>query len=209
MQPMQLMQAVMAGMGLSLSLIVALGAQNAFVLRQGLRREWVGAVVAICAASDALLIGIGVAGLGFVLERVPWLETATLWFGAVFLVGYALFAARRSFNPAGVGLRPAEGGAAIKRAALGPVALTALAFTWLNPSVYLDTVFLIGSLASSHGDARWLFALGASLGSLAWFVALGFGARYLSRLLRTPRSWRVLDGAIAVVLLITGVRLVF
>lgn len=203
------MQSILAGMGLSLSLIVALGAQNAFVLRQGLRRERVGVVVTICTLSDVLLIFAGVTGLGFVLERVPWLEQVTLWLGALFLVGYALFAARRALNPAFEGLRPADGEAGSQQAALGPVVLTALALTWLNPSVYLDTVFLIGSVAASHGDARWLFALGASLASLLWFVALGFGARYLSRLLRTPRSWRILDGAIALVLLVTAVRLVW
>lgn len=203
------MQTILAGMGLSLSLIVALGAQNAFVLRQGLRRERVGVVVTICTLSDVLLIFAGVAGLGFVLERVPWLEQVTLWLGALFLVGYALFAARRALNPAGEGLRPADGEAGTRQAALGPVVLTALALTWLNPSVYLDTVFLVGSVAASHGDARWLFALGASLASLLWFVALGFGARYLSRLLRTPRSWRILDGIIALVLLMTAVKLVW
>lgn len=203
------MQTVLAGMGLSFSLIIALGAQNAFVLRQGLRRERVGFVVAVCAVSDILLICIGVAGLGFVLERVPWLGNATLWAGAAFLVGYALFAARRALSPSGEGLRPADGEVDSQQAALGPVALTALALTWLNPSVYLDTVFLIGSVASSKRDARWLFALGASLGSLIWFAALGFGARYLSRLLRTPRSWRMLDGAIALVLIITAVRLIW
>lgn len=203
------MQTVLAGVGLSLSLIIALGAQNAFVLRQGLRRERIGVVVAICAVSDILLICVGVAGLGFVLERVPWLGQATLWSGAAFLVGYAFLAARRSLDPNGGGLRPADGALGNRQAALGPIALTALALTWLNPSVYLDTVFLIGSVASSMGDARWLFALGASLGSLTWFMALGIGARYLSHLLRTPRAWRVLDGAIALVLLVTAVRLVW
>jgi len=202
-------QTLLAGMGLSFSLIVALGAQNAFVLRQGLRRERVGLVVAICTLSDILLIFVGVAGLGYLLNRVPWLEQVTLWLGAAFLVGYALFAARRALNPSSEGLRPADGEAGTRQAALGPIVLAALALTWLNPGVYLDTVFLIGSVAASHGDSRWLFALGASLGSTIWFVALGFGARYLSRLLRTQRSWRALDGVIALVLLLTAVRLVW
>lgn len=202
------MQTVLEGMGLMFSLIIALGAQNAFVLRQGLRRERVGVTVAICTLSDMLLIGVGVAGLGFVLELVPWLEQVTLWAGAAFLIVYAVFAARRALIPDGPGLQPAATDGTGQQAALGPIVLTALALTWLNPGVYLDTVFLVGSVAASHGDARWLFALGAGLGSLIWFVTLGFGARYLSHLLRTPRAWRVLDGVIALVLIFTAVRLV-
>lgn len=200
------MSIALAGFGLSLSLIIALGAQNAFVLRQGLRREHVGVVVAICAVSDAILIAAGVAGLGYVLEWAPWLAAATRWVGAAFLLAYALFAAGRAIKPSGAGLEPAARGVGVN-APLGPVVLTALAMTWLNPSVYLDTAFLIGSVAATHGDARWLFAAGAAFGSALWFFGLGFGARYLSRWLRTPRSWRVLDGIIALLLLYTAVKL--
>ncbi len=203
------MSAAIAGFGLSLSLIVALGAQNAFVLRQGLRRERVGWVVAICTLSDAILIAVGVVGLGYVLELVPWLADATRWLGAAFLLAYALFAAWRALGPTGEGLMPAASGVVSGAAApLGPVVLMALAMTWLNPSVYLDTAFLIGSVATSHGDARWWFAAGAMAGSALWFVGLGFGARYLGRWLRTPRSWRVLDGVIALLLVYTAGRLV-
>lgn len=202
------MSVALAGFGLSLSLIIALGAQNAFVLRQGLRREHVGVVVAICAVSDAILIAVGVAGLGYVLEWAPWLAAATRWAGAVFLLVYALFAARRAIKPGSTGLEPAARGVGGElRAPLGPVVLTALAMTWLNPSVYLDTAFLIGSVAATHGDARWYFAAGAAAGSAVWFISLGFGARYLSRWLRTPRSWRVLDGIIAALLLYTAMKL--
>lgn len=201
--------AALSGFGLSLSIIIALGAQNAFVLRQGLRREHVGVVVAICTASDALLIAAGVAGLGYVLERAPWLTEATRWVGAAFLVAYAIFAAWRAIKPRGEGLQPTAGGAANgARTTLGPVVLTTLAMTWLNPSVYLDTAFLIGSVAATHGDARWYFGAGAAFGSAVWFVSLGYGARYLSRWLRTPRSWRILDGIIALLLLFTAVKLV-
>jgi len=202
------MSAALAGFGLSLSLIVALGAQNAFVLRQGLRRERVGVVVTICTVSDIILIAAGVAGLGYVLERAPWLADVTRWLGAAFLLGYAALAGWRALRQNGQGLVPQPNGpAANVQAPLGPVVLTALAMTWLNPSVYLDTAFLIGSVAASHGDERWLFALGAGSGSAAWFLGLGFGARYLSRWLRTPRSWRILDGAIALLLVATAAKL--
>lgn len=205
----RVVSAALAGFGLSLSIIVALGAQNAFVLRQGLRRERVGVVVLICTVSDAILIAAGVAGLGYVLELAPWLAGATRWLGAAFLFVYALMAAWRAVRPTGQGLQPASRGVAGNgQAPLLPVVLMALAMTWLNPSVYLDTAFLIGSVATTHGDERWLFAAGAAVGSALWFIGLGFGARYFSRWLRTPRSWRVLDGFIAVLLLVTTARLV-
>lgn len=205
------MSAALAGAGLSLSIIVALGAQNAFVLRQGLRREHIWVVVAICTLSDALLIAAGVAGLGYVLRLVPWLAEATRWLGAAFLLAYAAFAAWRAVRPGAEGLVPAapgQRGSAGRRASLGPVVLMTLAMTWLNPSVYLDTTFIIGSVATTHGPNRWWFAAGAMLGSALWFVALGFGARFLARWLRTPRSWRYLDGAIALLLVVTAARLV-
>jgi len=201
--------AASAGFGLSLSIIVALGAQNAFVLRQGLLRQRVGVVVAICTVSDAILIAAGVAGLGYVLTLAPWLAGATRWLGAAFLFAYALMAAWRAVRSTGEGLQPASRGATGNGLVpLVPVVLMALAMTWLNPSVYLDTAFLIGSVATTHGDERWVFAVGAAVGSALWFVGLGFGARYFSRWLRTPRSWRVVDGSIALLLLVTTVRLV-
>lgn len=203
------MSAALAGAGLSLSIIVALGAQNAYVLRQGLRREHIWVVVLICTLSDALLIALGVAGLGYVLALAPWLAEATRWLGAAFLLAYAAFAAWRAVRPGAEGLLPAAPGTSGgTRAPLGPVVLMTLAMTWLNPSVYLDTAFIIGSVATTHGPNRWWFAVGAMLGSALWFTAVGFGARYLARWLRTPRSWRFLDGAIAVLLVVTAVRLV-
>ena len=202
------MSAALAGFGLSLSLIVALGAQNAFVLRQGLRRERVGLVIAICTISDAILIAAGVAGLEFLLELAPWLAEAARWLGAAFLFGYAVIAAWRALKPGSEGLKPASAGVIAGRSApLWPVVMTALAMTWLNPSVYLDTTFLIGSVANSYGDERWFFGAGAAVGSALWFVGLGLGARYLARWLRSPRSWRFLDGAIACLLLVTAARL--
>lgn len=200
------MTAALAGFGLGLSLIVAIGAQNVFVLRQGIRREHIGAVVAICAVSDALLIAAGIAGLGAVLAVAPWLVDVVRWLGAAFLLGYAVLAARRVWRPRS-GLE-ADTGAAPRLARLSGVVLTALALTWLNPHVYLDTVFLLGSVASTHGDERWWFGAGAMTASLLWFTALGFGARYLGRWLSSPRAWRWLDAGIAVVMIAIAVSLV-
>ena len=195
-----------AGLGLGLSLIVAIGAQNVFVLRQGLRKEHVWVVVAICAVSDLVLIIAGVSGLGVVVERLPWLEAVARYAGAAFLAVYGALAARRALSKGNHALDPTAKEAA--PAALWGVAGTAVALTWLNPHVYLDTVFLLGSIASSYGDARWLFAAGAGTGSLLWFTALGYGARFLSRWLVTPRAWKVLDGLIALVMWTIAVSLV-
>ncbi len=205
---------LVAGLGLGLSLIMAIGAQNLFVLRQGLRREHVIAVAAICAASDAALIALGVSGVGLVLQAVPWLIDLVRWAGAVFLVVYGLLAAKRAWRPSGQSLDVAAtesaGAPAPVRTAtrLAPVVLTVLALTWLNPHVYLDTVFLLGTVANTHGDTRWWFALGAMIASVVWFFGLAIGARYLSRWLATPRAWRILDAVIAVVMIALGVSLV-
>ncbi|WP_350351482.1 LysE/ArgO family amino acid transporter [Microbacterium sp. A8/3-1] len=222
------MLSVLAGLGLGLSLIIAIGAQNVFVLRQGIRREHVLAVVVICAVSDAVLIIAGVAGLGFVISAAPWLVVVARWAGALFLLTYGLLAARRAWR-GGDGVLDVEktdaadvtdpaaltssgtssgGTATATRTRLAPVVLTVLALTWLNPHVYLDTVLMLGSIAATHGEERWLFAAGAVTASILWFTALGFGARYLGRWLRTPLSWRILDAAIAVVMIVLAVSLV-
>ncbi len=199
-----------SGLALGLSLIVAIGAQNLFVLRQGIRREHALAVALVCAASDAILIAVGVSGLGAVLHAVPWLIDAVRWAGAVFLAVYAVLAARRSLRPGTEVLDAGAARAAGRRGApLLPVLLTCLALTWLNPHVYLDTVFLLGSVANTHGAHRWWFAAGAMAASLLWFSALALGARYLARWLATPRAWRVLDGVIAVVMMALAVSLVW
>lgn len=216
---------LLAGFGLGLSLIVVIGAQNAFVLRQGARRERLVAVLLVCALSDVVLILAGVAGLGTLIDHAPWVVVAMRWFGVVFLVGYGLVAARRAWRPAGNTLtvetaestvaQPGEGGTALAtlvkpkpRTRLVPVVLTVLALTWLNPHVYLDTVVLLGSVANTHGpDGRWVFAIGACLGSIVWFTALGYGARLLSRWLASPLAWRILDGIIAAIMLVLAVSL--
>ena len=210
---------VLAGLGLGLSLIIAIGAQNVFVLRQGIRREHVLAVVAICAASDALLIVAGVAGLGYLVSAAPWLVTVARWAGALFLLAYAVLAARRAWRGGealavdasdATDAMSSSGGttATLTRTRLAPVILTTIALTWLNPHVYLDTVLMLGSIAATHGENRWLFAAGAIVASILWFTALGFGARYVGRWLRTERSWRVLDAVIALVMLALAVSLV-
>ncbi|PWI07762.1 amino acid transporter [Streptomyces sp. NWU339] len=193
-----------AGFGTGLSLIVAIGAQNAFVLRQGVRREAVLAVVGICAVSDAALIALGVGGVDALVVAWPGALTAVGWIGGLFLLGYGLLAARRVIRPGGAGLR-AEGEAVSSRRR---AVLTCLAMTWLNPHVYLDTVFLLGSVAADHGPLRWTFGLGAVLASLCWFAALGFGARLLSRFLARPTAWRILDGLVATTMIVLGGTLI-
>ncbi|MGQ7311745.1 LysE/ArgO family amino acid transporter [Microbacterium arabinogalactanolyticum] len=215
------MLTLLSGLGLMFSLIIAVGAQNVFVLRQGLRREHVLPVVLICAASDALLVVAGTAGLGYLIGQLPWLLVAARWLGGISLVVYGIYAARRAWGSNGESLvadaspaADAEGGsrtggtATATRSRLATVVIATLAFTYLNPNVYLDTVLLIGSIAATHGDQRWLFAAGAILASITWFFALGFGARHLGRWLRTPRAWRILDTGIAVLLVVMGVLLV-
>ncbi len=188
--------AALSGFVTGLVLIVAIGAQNAFVLRQGLRRHHVLLVVGVCACSDLALILAGVAGIGTVVERTPTVLVVVRWFGAAFLLGYGLVAARRAVR--GGYLEAAADRQLSARAVLA----TALAFTWLNPHVYLDTVLLVGSIVSTHGaPGRWWFAAGAGAASISWFTALGFGARTLTPLFRRRNAWRVLDGGIAVVML--------
>ncbi|MEU6065678.1 LysE/ArgO family amino acid transporter [Streptomyces sp. NPDC047082] len=195
--------AAAAGFGTGLSLIVAIGAQNAFVLRQGVRRDAVLAVVGICALSDALLITLGVGGVGAVVVACPGALTAVGLIGGAFLLCYGALAARRVLRP-GTGLRTDGEAAGSRRRAV----LTCLAMTWLNPHVYLDTVFLLGSLAADRGALRWTFGLGAALASLCWFAALGFGARLLGRFLARPSAWRVLDGLVAATMIGLGAVLV-
>jgi len=194
--------AALSGLLFGLSLIVAIGAQNAFVLRQGLRGEDVALVVAVCAVSDAVLIALGVAGAGALLRGAPAVVDAVRIGGAAFLLGYAALAARRAWRPGA--LHATGGGAGSLRATLAAT----LALTWLNPHVYLDTVVLLGSVAATHGDARWWFGLGAACGSVLWFVGLGFGARLLRRPFARPSAWRALDGGVALVMAAIGVSLV-
>ncbi|AWB91641.1 LysE/ArgO family amino acid transporter [Aeromicrobium chenweiae] len=194
--------AASSGFGFGLSLIVAIGAQNAYVLRQGLRREHVLTVVAVCAISDAVLILLGIGGLGSLLDLAPWLVDVMRVGGAVFLLSYAFLAARRAWRPAA--LDTEDTGSATP---LWAVVTTTAALTWLNPHVYLDTVVLLGSVAGTHGDERWWFGVGATLGSIVWFTALGYGARLLRPVFARPSAWRVLDALIAIVMVAIALTL--
>ncbi|WP_439572228.1 LysE/ArgO family amino acid transporter [Phreatobacter sp.] len=198
-----LLQAGSTGFLIGLGLIVAIGAQNAFVLRQGLAGRHVFAVATVCALADALLIAAGVAGLGTLVASSPVLVRVTAWGGAAFLVVYGLMAACRAFAPAT--LEP-EGDAG--EAGLGATLAAALAFTLLNPHVYLDTVVLVGSLSAQfEGPARLAYAGGAMAASVLWFYCLAYGARLLAPVFARPAAWRVLDGIIALVMWAIALRL--
>jgi L-lysine exporter family protein LysE/ArgO len=197
------MNASFDGLLTGLSLIVAIGAQNAYVLRQGLRRSRVGPVVTVCTLSDLVLIVAGVAGIGVIVQHAGWALLAVRWLGVAFLVWYGLASAWRARRPA------SSLSAARDDSAGGSVVIRrAVALTWLNPHVYLDTVVVLGSIANAHGtSARWWFALGACLASGLWFTGLGFGARFAAGLLATPRAWQVLDLLIAATMLGIAVKL--
>jgi L-lysine exporter family protein LysE/ArgO len=191
-----------AGLLTGLSLIVAIGAQNAFVLRQGLLRQHVGPVVAVCAISDLVLIAAGVAGIGAIVQHAPTALTVVRWLGVAFLTAYgvrSLWRARHAES-----LQAATENPPSLRAAL----LQMTALTWLNPHVYLDTVLLLGSIAAHHGPTgKWWFGAGAGLGSIVWFTGLGYGARLLGPLLSRPRSWQVLDVLIGLTMLAIAAQL--
>ncbi|MFF2844023.1 LysE/ArgO family amino acid transporter [Paenarthrobacter sp. NPDC057981] len=198
-----------AGLGLAtgLALIVAIGAQNAFVLRQGIRGEHIVPIVAVCALSDAVLIAAGVLGTGALITAAPAAVVVLRYVGAAFLVTYGLMAARRAMRPQSL----TEGNGPETPRGKGGVAAavtTVLALTWLNPHVYLD-IALLGSLASAQGSPlQWWFGAGAMVGSILWFCSLGFGARFLRGFFARPLSWRFLDGGIAVTMVALGLGLV-
>ena len=183
-----------AGFTLGLSLIVAIGAQNAFVLRQGLAQAHVLPVVLTCALSDAVLIALGVAGFGALTAAWPWLPQLLRWGGAAFLIVYGARAALSAWR-GGEALTPGDRGKGSLRAAV----LTCLALTWLNPHVYLDTVVLVGSLAAGS-ERPVAFGAGAVAASFAFFFALGFGARALAPVFARPRAWQALDAGIALLM---------
>jgi L-lysine exporter family protein LysE/ArgO len=195
--------ALFVGLLTGLSLIVAIGAQNAYVLRQGLTRAHVGPVVVVCMLSDYALILAGVTGLGAVVHYAAWALVAARWLGVAFLAWYGLRTAGHARHPAALAAGPA-GASQPRSTAVRRVA----ALTWLNPHVYLDTVVLLGSIAATHGPTgRWWFALGACLASTLWFAALGYGAGLLAPLLASPRAWQVLDLLIAATMVLIAVQL--
>ena len=196
--------AFLGGLSVLLSLIVAIGAQNAFVLRQGLRDEHVLAVVLICALSDAVLITVGVTSFGGIAIRAPWLDPVLRWGGACFLAWYGATSLHSALRSTGAltATGPAE------KAALREIVLTCLAITWLNPHVYLDTVFLIGAISTQFPGSGGSFAAGAMTGSFAFFFALGYGAKRLKPIFARPSAWRTLEAIIALVMWSISFRLV-
>ncbi|MGS1109324.1 LysE/ArgO family amino acid transporter [Achromobacter anxifer] len=196
--------AYIPGFLLGLSLIMAIGAQNAFVLRQGLRQEHVFAVCLACALSDAILISVGVAGFGLAVGALPWLESALRYGGALFLFAYAARSLISALRARHDSLTPSAAQATGRAAALA----TCLALTWLNPHVYLDTVVLLGSVSSQYDGHKTAFALGAISASFAFFFALGYGARLLRPVFANPNAWRVLDGCVAAAMFAIGLNLV-
>jgi L-lysine exporter family protein LysE/ArgO len=196
--------AYFSGLSVLLSLIVAIGAQNAFVLRQGLRDEHVLAVVLNCALSDAALIALGVSSFSGIMLRMPWLDPVLRWGGACFLAWYGAMSLRSALRWTGAltAAGPAE------RAALKKITLTCLAITWLNPHVYLDTVVLIGAISTQLPGAGASFAAGAMTGSFVFFLSLGYGAKRLRPIFARPSAWRTLEAVIALVMWSVSFRLV-
>ena len=193
------MTAVLTGLGTGLGLIVAIGAQNAWVLRQGVRREHIGLVIAICALSDLVLITVGTGAIRIVTGLAPWVLEVLRWGGVVYLAVFAVSSFRSALRPG-----------ALEQSAARPaasVAATTLALTWLNPHVYLDTVLMLGTVTNDFGPARWWAAAGACAASIVWFTGLGLGARALSRPLSSPRTWRVVDVLVGCVMLGVAVHL--
>lgn len=194
-----------AGLSMGLSLIVAIGAQNAFVLRQGLKGEHVFAVALTCALSDAVLIILGVTGFGRISAALPWLDPVMRFGGAAFLIWYGAKSLSSAFRSQGA-LAVGEAGAAKP---LTVTVLACLAITWLNPHVYLDTVVLLGTISTQFPGREAWFAAGATLGSFAFFFALGYGARLLRPIFAKPSAWRILEAIIAVIMWAIALKLLF
>ncbi|HWU62057.1 MAG TPA: LysE/ArgO family amino acid transporter [Ensifer sp.] len=191
------------GFATSLGLIVAIGAQNAFLLRQGLRREHVLVLASICAVSDALLISAGVAGFGAAMKALPWLELVMRYGGAAFVALYGLKSLWSALH-VDAGLSPADAPAMPLRTAV----LTCLAFTWANPHCYLDTVVFLGSISTRFAPHQWTFGAGAATASVVFFFALGYGARFAAPLMARPAAWRILDAGIGMIMGAIAIRLV-
>ena len=195
--------AFFSGFSLGLSLILAIGAQNAFVLKQGIKKQHVFLVCTICAISDAVLIFAGVSGFGYVVERYQVIKTAALWGGFVFLSIYGLRSLYSAFSASHTltsGDEEARGAA--------KTALLTLAFTWLNPHVYLDTALLLGSVSTKFDERAGLFGAGAMCASFAFFFSLGYGARFLAPLFQKPAAWKILEFFVGVTMITLGAMLV-
>ena len=189
----------LTGFGTGFGFIVAIGPQNAWVLRQGVRREHIGLVIAICALSDLVLICVGTGAIGLVTGLAPWLLEILRWGGVAYLAAFALSSFRSALRPGALGETTARPAASVAASTLG--------LTWLNPHVYLDTVLMLGTVTNDFGPARWWAAAGACAASVVWFTGLGLGARALSGPLSSPRTWRVVDVLVGCVMLGVAVHL--
>ena len=197
------MFAFLPGFFTGLSLIIAIGAQNAFVIRQGLTRRHVFTVVAICTIIDASLIALGIGGLGAAIQGLPWLLEVIRWFGVAYLTWFGIKSAisatkSQTLDPSGV-----------ESKSVGKVIATVVTLSLLNPHVYLDTVIFVGGVGNTFGENRWSFAFGAMLASLIWFTSIGYGAKAASRFMSKPIFWKVLDAVIAVIMFSLAVTLAF
>ena len=197
------MIALIPGFLTGLSLIIAIGAQNAFVIKQGLLRQHVLLIVLICATSDAILIFLGTGGLGALVQSNQGLLEVVRWFGVAYLTWFGIKSVKSAFSNQSLSASESPPVSAIK------VATTALALTWLNPHVYLDTVILLGSVANQFEADRWYFAIGASVASVLWFTTIGFGARAASKYMSRPIFWKILDSLIAIVMFSIAITLAF
>jgi L-lysine exporter family protein LysE/ArgO len=197
------MFALVPGFLTGLSLIIAIGAQNAFVIRQGLLRQQVFLIVSICAISDALLIFLGTGGLGTLIQSRPSLLEFIRWFGVAYLTWFGIKSVRSVFKDQ---LLEAGQGIVVSRS---KIVATCLALTFLNPHVYLDTVILVGSVANQFETDKWFFACGAALASVVWFSGIGFGARAASRYMSRPIFWKILDSFIAAIMFAIAFTLAF
>ena len=195
--------ALISGFLAGLSLIIAIGAQNAFVIKQGLLRSHVTLVVAVCSLADTFLIVVGIGGLGSVIQSHPQVLEYVRWFGVAYLTWFGIKSIRSAFTKESLTIGATEENSSFK------VLLTVLTFTFLNPHVYLDTVILLGSIANQFSDQRWIFALGASAASFAWFSTIGYGARAASKYMSRPIFWKILDSLIALVMFTIAITLAF
>jgi len=197
------MLAIIPGFLTGLSLIIAIGAQNAFVIRQGLTKKYVLLTVLICAFSDALLIALGASGLGALIKSNKNILEVVRWFGVVYLLWFAIKSARSVFRNASLNAAGEASGDTKN------VVFTVLALTFLNPHVYLDTVILLGSISNQFNSDKWFFVLGAMIASFTWFTAIGFGAKSASRFMSKPIFWKILDSIIAAIMLSIAAFLAF
>lgn len=197
------MFAIIPGLLAGLSLIIAIGAQNAFVIRQGLTKKFVLLTVLICAFSDALLIALGASGLGALIKSNKNVLEFVRWFGVVYLLWFAFKSAKSALKKE---VLNSAGEASADRKS---VILTVLALTFFNPHVYLDTVILLGSISNQFGSDKWFFVIGAMLASFIWFTAIGFGAKSASKFMSRPIFWKILDSIIAAIMLSIAALLAF